>query len=154
MGQEHCTLNLLFDWFGLVCFSNKNKNCQSSYSWFQTSQTGGQRYSDTPPLVFPAKIIIRSFVNATPDLKPKLYFFLLNDEAIFFQSLNEMEWLSQDDVIIKKINRFLSDSSMFGSPLLFTLFFLPPVHRNLIYIECSLGVKAYLHVRFQSAISQ
>jgi hypothetical protein len=49
---------------------------------------------------------MRSFVNATPDLKPKLYFFLLNDEAIFFQSLNEIQSLSQDDVIIKKINGF------------------------------------------------
>ncbi len=37
----------------LVCFANKNKNCQLSYSWFQTSQTGGQQYSDTSPLVFP-----------------------------------------------------------------------------------------------------
>ena len=27
----------------------KNKNCQLSYSWFQTSQTGGQWYSDTYP---------------------------------------------------------------------------------------------------------
>jgi hypothetical protein len=24
--------NLRFDWFGLVCFANKNKNCQLSYS--------------------------------------------------------------------------------------------------------------------------
>ncbi len=23
--------DLLFDWFGLVCFANKNKNCQLSY---------------------------------------------------------------------------------------------------------------------------
>ncbi len=45
-GQYHFTIDLLFDWFGLVCFVNKNKNCQLSYSWFQTSQTGGQRYSD------------------------------------------------------------------------------------------------------------
>ncbi len=35
-------------------FANKNKNGQLSYSSFQTIQTGGQRYSDTPPLVFPA----------------------------------------------------------------------------------------------------
>ncbi len=27
-----CTIDLLFDWFGLVCFANKNKNCQLSYS--------------------------------------------------------------------------------------------------------------------------
>ena len=49
MGKYHCTIDLLFDWFGLVCFANKNKNCQLSYSGFQTSQTGGQQYSDTSP---------------------------------------------------------------------------------------------------------
>jgi hypothetical protein len=27
-GKYHCTIDLLFDWFGLVCFANKNKNCQ------------------------------------------------------------------------------------------------------------------------------
>ncbi len=26
-GKYHCTIDLLFDWFGLVCFANKNKNC-------------------------------------------------------------------------------------------------------------------------------
>jgi hypothetical protein len=25
-GKYHCTIDLLFDWFGLVCFANKNKN--------------------------------------------------------------------------------------------------------------------------------
>jgi hypothetical protein len=29
-GRYHCTVDLLFDWFGLVCFVNKNRNCQSS----------------------------------------------------------------------------------------------------------------------------
>ncbi len=43
----------LFDWFELVCFANKNKNCQLSYSWFQTSQTGGQQYSDISPFSIP-----------------------------------------------------------------------------------------------------
>ena len=31
-GKYHCTVDLLFDWFGLVCFANKNKNCHLSYS--------------------------------------------------------------------------------------------------------------------------
>ncbi len=31
-GKYHCTVDLLFDWFGLVCYANKNKNCQLSYS--------------------------------------------------------------------------------------------------------------------------
>ncbi len=24
-GKCHCTIDLLFDWFGLICFANKNK---------------------------------------------------------------------------------------------------------------------------------
>ncbi len=52
-GKYHCTIDLLFDRLGLVCFANKNKNCQLSYSWFQTSQTGGQQYSDTSPFSIP-----------------------------------------------------------------------------------------------------
>jgi hypothetical protein len=48
-----CTVDLLFDWFGLACFENKNKNCHLSYSLLQSSQTGGQRYSDTYPLSIP-----------------------------------------------------------------------------------------------------
>ncbi len=42
-----------FDWFGLVCFENKNKKYQLSHSWFQASQTGGQQYSDTSPFSIP-----------------------------------------------------------------------------------------------------
>jgi hypothetical protein len=40
-GKYHCTVGLLFDWFGLACFANKNKNCQLLYSLLQTSQAGG-----------------------------------------------------------------------------------------------------------------
>jgi len=46
-------LLILFDWFGLVCLANENKNCQLSYSAFQTNQTGGQWYSDTSPFSTP-----------------------------------------------------------------------------------------------------
>ncbi len=37
----------------ISCFANKNKKCRLSYSWFQTSQTGGQWYSDTSPFIIP-----------------------------------------------------------------------------------------------------
>jgi hypothetical protein len=50
--EDHCTIDL-FDWFRLVYFANKNRNCQLSYSRLQTSQTGGQWYNGTSPLVFP-----------------------------------------------------------------------------------------------------
>ncbi len=54
--KYHCTIDLLFDWFGLVCFANK-KNCQSLYSLLQTSQTGVQWYSDTSPFSFPCPLL-------------------------------------------------------------------------------------------------
>jgi hypothetical protein len=31
-GKYHSTVDLLFDWFGLVCFENENKNFQLSLS--------------------------------------------------------------------------------------------------------------------------
>ncbi len=31
-GGSNCIINLLFDWFELVCLANKNKNCQLTYS--------------------------------------------------------------------------------------------------------------------------
>ncbi len=31
-GKYHCTVDLLFDLFGLVCFANFNKNCKLPYS--------------------------------------------------------------------------------------------------------------------------
>jgi hypothetical protein len=55
-GKYHCTIDLLFDWFGLACFANKNKNCQLSYSSNQTSQTGGQWYNDTSPFSIPCLV--------------------------------------------------------------------------------------------------
>ncbi len=51
--KYHCTIDLLFGWFGLFCFANKSKNCQLPYSWLQTSQTGGQWYSDASPFSIP-----------------------------------------------------------------------------------------------------
>jgi hypothetical protein len=48
---------------GLVCFANKNKNCKLSFSWFQTSQTGGQWYSVTSPFSIPRRHCPRSQGN-------------------------------------------------------------------------------------------
>ncbi len=55
-GVYHCTVDLLFDWFGLAYFANKNNNCQLLYSLFQTSQTGGQRYIDASPFRIPCTL--------------------------------------------------------------------------------------------------
>jgi len=42
-------------------FCKWNQYFRLSYNWFQTSQTGGQRYSDTSPISFPCTLV--SFVN-------------------------------------------------------------------------------------------
>ncbi len=63
-GQYHYTVDPLCDCFGLACFANKNKTCPLSCSWFQTSQTGGQWYSDTSPFSIPwPSLSVRSFCD-------------------------------------------------------------------------------------------
>jgi hypothetical protein len=46
--------NLLFEWFGISCTTTDNFCFYLQNSLIQTSQTGGQWYSDTSPLIFPA----------------------------------------------------------------------------------------------------
>jgi hypothetical protein len=54
-GEYHCTVDLLYDWFGTSCMTTDNFCFYLENRLIQTSQTGGQWYSDTspPPLVFP-----------------------------------------------------------------------------------------------------
>jgi hypothetical protein len=63
MGKYYCTIDLLFDWFELVCFANKNKNCQ--YSKPVKQEVNGTMI--LPPLVFPDYI-----------MQVKLYWILLH----------------------------------------------------------------------------
>ncbi len=58
--QYHCTVDLLFDWFGLVFFAKK---CQWSYSWFKTSKQKVNGTVILPPLVFPGMTLNQSIVH-------------------------------------------------------------------------------------------
>jgi hypothetical protein len=54
MGKYHCTVDLLFDWFGLVCFVNKTQFIPSHTA---NSKPVKQEVNGTgilPTLVFPA----------------------------------------------------------------------------------------------------
>ncbi len=44
-GKYHCTVDFLFDWFGISCMTTDNLQ----NGLIQTGQTGGQLYSDTSP---------------------------------------------------------------------------------------------------------
>jgi hypothetical protein len=53
MGKHHCTIDLLFDWFGISCMTTENICFYLQSRLIQTSQTGGQWYSDTSPFSIP-----------------------------------------------------------------------------------------------------
>jgi hypothetical protein len=55
-GKYHCTNDLLFDWFGLVCFANKTKivSCHTADSKPVKQEVNGTVI--LPPLVFPDSI--------------------------------------------------------------------------------------------------
>jgi hypothetical protein len=42
-GEDHCTIDLLFDWFGISCVTTDNFCFYLQNSLIQTSQTGGQQ---------------------------------------------------------------------------------------------------------------
>ncbi len=52
-GKYHCTVDLLFDWFGISCMKTDNFYFYLQNRLIQTSQTGGQQYSDTSPFSIP-----------------------------------------------------------------------------------------------------
>ncbi len=52
-GTYDCTVDLLFDWFGISCMTTDNFCFYLQNRLIQTSQTGGQWYSDTSPFSIP-----------------------------------------------------------------------------------------------------
>jgi hypothetical protein len=48
------------DWFGISCMTTDNFCFHLQNRLIQTSQTGGQRYSDTPPLIIQGKRVWQS----------------------------------------------------------------------------------------------
>ncbi len=52
-GKYHCTVDLLFVWLGISCMTTDNFCFYLLNRLIQTSQTGGQWYSDTSPFSIP-----------------------------------------------------------------------------------------------------
>jgi hypothetical protein len=53
MGKYHYTVDLLFDWFGISSMTNDIFCFYLQNRLIQTTQTGGQQYSDTSPFSIP-----------------------------------------------------------------------------------------------------
>jgi hypothetical protein len=92
MRKYQCTIDLLFDCFGWVCFANKNKICQLSYSWFQTSQTGGQQYNILYSLCRLKRVVGAKhsslFVWKVSDEKEQFFFKIDKSQIVFVVSLS------------------------------------------------------------------
>jgi hypothetical protein len=54
-GEYHCTIDLLFDWFGLVCFANKTKIVSYHTADSKPVKQEVNGTSILPHLVFPAE---------------------------------------------------------------------------------------------------
>jgi hypothetical protein len=52
-GNYHCTVDLVFDWFGISCMTTDNFCSYLQNRLIQASETGVQRYSDTSPFSIP-----------------------------------------------------------------------------------------------------
>jgi hypothetical protein len=52
-GKYHCTVGLLFDWFGISCMTTDYFHFYLQNRLIQARQTGGQLYSDTSPFSVP-----------------------------------------------------------------------------------------------------
>jgi hypothetical protein len=52
-GKYNCTVDVLFDWFGISCMTTDNCCFYLQNRLIQTSQTGGQWYSDPSPFSIP-----------------------------------------------------------------------------------------------------
>jgi hypothetical protein len=63
-GKYHCTIDLLFDWLGISCMTTDNFCFYLQNRLIQTSQTGGQWYSDTFPFSIPCFDILHRKRNA------------------------------------------------------------------------------------------
>jgi hypothetical protein len=74
-GKYHCTIDLLFGWFGISCMTTDNFCFYLQKRLIQTSRTGGQWYSDAPTLSIPCPSFFCSvngeeknvFKMSTPD---------------------------------------------------------------------------------------
>jgi hypothetical protein len=53
MGKYHCTVDLLFGWFGISCITTDKFCFYLQNRLIQTSQIGGQLYSATSPFSIP-----------------------------------------------------------------------------------------------------
>jgi hypothetical protein len=58
-----CTIDLLFDWFGISCMTTDIFYFYVQNRLIETSQTGGQQYNDTPPFSIPCSSLLGIFVS-------------------------------------------------------------------------------------------
>jgi hypothetical protein len=97
-----CITDLLFDWFRISCTTTENFCFYLQNRLIQTSQAGGQRYSDTSPFSIPwlEHLLLAS-------LSSLAYCFRQGQEPI-------LEWITQK--VFTLGGQWYSDTSPFSIP--------------------------------------
>ncbi len=112
-GKYHCTIDLLFDWFGISCMTTDNFCLQNRQ--IQTSQTGGPWYSDTSPFSIPC--ILHSII--TEDL---IAVFIKLFREVIWDKSSLFSWTSFPQRLFSEaVNLFHLCSSQLLSKLTFNL---------------------------------
>jgi hypothetical protein len=144
-GKYHCTVDLLFDWFGISCFTTDNFCLYLQNKLIQTGQTGGQLYSDTLPFSVPWTV--NSFYSTASSLKRRerggstvgLAKWLLCKQTSSFQSsLNLHSWMWQQRLLFLKNTYFCSGLCWHREwTFVLTLVLMSQDHRYLGKVDCS-----------------
>ncbi len=94
-GKYHCTIDLLFDWFGISCVTTDNFCFYLQNRQIQDSQTEGQRYSDTSPCLILWSPLLSFFCyelwlnhSCLTDVSKCILHFLNEERSKFLKSCN------------------------------------------------------------------
>jgi hypothetical protein len=82
--KYHCTNDLQFDWFGISCITTDNFCFYLQNRLIQTSQTGGQWYSETSPFSIPW-IQHHLLLKSSTGLLSLVNVRNLNSDSIFYE---------------------------------------------------------------------
>ena len=108
-GKYHCTIDLLFDWFGISCMTTDNFCFYLQNSLIQTSQTGGQWYSDTSPFSIPCankSVVEQYFMKMVGSIFRKFSFlraseWLIEMMSSFIHSSQSILIMKDETVMLK-----------------------------------------------------
>jgi hypothetical protein len=101
-GKYRCTIDLLFDWFGISYMTPDNFCFYLLNRLIQTSQTGGQWYSDTSPFSIPCFVL--QYIHISVSLV-YMYIFTINKYCHMTVVMNDTRGLHYTTCFVRNCCR-------------------------------------------------